>query len=150
MRVLVATDGSESARRAVEFTSRLVRPWEGLEVIILHVVRPFGTWWVEPNPAVPHPKGIDLAMEAYERDVRERGAQVLAQAAETFEASGAKVESVLGRGDAATEILALAEERKVDLIVMGSRGLGAFQRVILGSVSLRVMQAAKCPVLVVK
>jgi nucleotide-binding universal stress UspA family protein len=57
---------------------------------------------------------------------------------------------IRARGDPADEILRNAERRKVDLIVMGSRGLGKFSRVILGSVSTKVLSNAKCTCITVK
>jgi nucleotide-binding universal stress UspA family protein len=50
----------------------------------------------------------------------------------------------------ALEIVALAEELGADLIVMGSRGLGALRRALMGSVSDSVVRHAHCPVLVVR
>jgi nucleotide-binding universal stress UspA family protein len=53
-------------------------------------------------------------------------------------------------GPAASVILNVAESRKPDLLVEGARGLGTWQGIILGSVSMAVTQRAECPVLVVK
>lgn len=53
-------------------------------------------------------------------------------------------------GDSADEIIKLAEEGNYDLVVMGSRGLGAFSRALLGSVSNRVINHIKVSVLIVK
>jgi nucleotide-binding universal stress UspA family protein len=53
-------------------------------------------------------------------------------------------------GDAAPQIVALAEEIEAGLIVMGSRGLGGIRRALIGSVSDAVVRHAHCPVLVVR
>jgi nucleotide-binding universal stress UspA family protein len=53
-------------------------------------------------------------------------------------------------GRPAAEVLAAAEEPGVDLVVLGARGLGTIGRLLLGSVSERVLQHAPCPVLIVK
>ncbi|MEM1903613.1 MAG: universal stress protein, partial [Pyrobaculum sp.] len=59
-------------------------------------------------------------------------------------------ETEVRSGNPPTEILNYAEEREVDLIVMGSRGLSAIQRLVLGSVSQTVVSRARVPVLVVR
>ena len=68
---------------------------------------------------------------------------------ETVETKG-EVETCVRVGRASEEILKCAEEKDVDLIVIGSRGLGGFSRTLLGSVSDKVLNAAKVPVLVNK
>lgn len=60
------------------------------------------------------------------------------------------VETCVRIGRASEEILKCSEEKNVDLIVIGSRGLGGFSRTLLGSVSDKVLNAAKVPVLVNK
>jgi nucleotide-binding universal stress UspA family protein len=60
------------------------------------------------------------------------------------------VERSVVLGQPATEILTAAEEPGVDLVVLGARGLGLLGRLVLGSVSDRVVHHAPCPVLVVK
>ncbi|TMJ34897.1 MAG: universal stress protein [Alphaproteobacteria bacterium] len=60
------------------------------------------------------------------------------------------VRAVLRDGDPATELLAAAEEEKPDLLVMGRRGLGGIQRLLLGSVSHKVSNSAECTVVIVK
>ena len=52
--------------------------------------------------------------------------------------------------EASYTILSYAEKNNADMIVSGSRGLGRFKRLILGSVASSLVQYAKCPVLVVK
>ena len=59
-------------------------------------------------------------------------------------------ELVVDEGTAADVILSLAQEREADLIVMGTHGLRGFDRLMLGSVTDRVMRAASCPVLAVR
>ncbi len=63
--------------------------------------------------------------------------------------TGAVVVSI-AEGNAAAEIVRVAREEKADLIVVGARGLGGLQRLLLGSVSEKVLAAAPCPVLIVK
>ena len=60
------------------------------------------------------------------------------------------IKCVTGSGDAASAILAQAEEEGADLIVMGSRGLGAFRSLLVGSVSQKVSHLADCSCITVK
>ncbi|MFP3165232.1 MAG: universal stress protein, partial [Acidianus sp.] len=63
---------------------------------------------------------------------------------------GVEAEGVILEGDPASAILEYANKNNVDLIVTGSRGLSTLKRVFLGSVSTRLVQEAKIPVMVVK
>jgi nucleotide-binding universal stress UspA family protein len=65
-------------------------------------------------------------------------------------AGGEVAEAYLRVGDAAPEIVALAEEIEAGLIVIGSRGQGGIRRALMGSVSDTVVRHAHCPVLVVR
>ena len=62
---------------------------------------------------------------------------------------GVKISSIIREGSPANVILDVAVEEDIDLIVIGSSGKSGFDRFILGSVSDKVVNAAKCPVLVV-
>jgi nucleotide-binding universal stress UspA family protein len=63
---------------------------------------------------------------------------------------GVEHSSIIRHGDPGVEIVKAAEENKADLIVVGSRGLSTLRRLILGSVSRKVINKSKIPVLVVK
>ncbi|MEM4422438.1 universal stress protein, partial [Pyrobaculum sp.] len=77
--------------------------------------------------------------------------KIASEAAEALKSQGVALEEVAVRsGTPATEILNYAEEKGVDLIVMGSRGLSALQRLVLGSVSQAVASRARVPVLIVR
>jgi nucleotide-binding universal stress UspA family protein len=138
-KILIATDGSESAREAVEFGLELADE-HAAEVTFVHVVpvldRSFANGIGVPA-AVPHqideldrkPLEDALALAA-ERDVDSK-AELLA-------------------GLPADEIVAYADSIDADLIVVGSRGRGAFATALLGSVSRGVLHEARRPVLVVR
>jgi len=53
-------------------------------------------------------------------------------------------------GDPSSEVIEIAKKEHVDLIILGSRGLGAIKGVLMGSVSQKIIQAAPCPVMIVK
>ncbi len=64
--------------------------------------------------------------------------------------SGVALETVIAEGDAAASIAGYAEQGGVDLVVVGSRGLGKFKEMMMGSTSSKVLHQAKCSVMVVK
>ena len=66
------------------------------------------------------------------------------------EAGGSVAQTHIRTGEAAAEIVALAEEMGAGLIAMGSRGLGGIRRALIGSVSAAVVPHAHCPILVVR
>lgn len=132
-RVLVAYDGSEGARRALELVPELA---PGREVTLLGVA--------EGVPLVGHAGTLPSAEEEAER------ARQLAEAAGWLADRGIACRTVERRGDAATAILEQAEQDGVDLVVMGTRGLSTGQRWLLGSVSTKVLHHASCSVLVAR
>jgi nucleotide-binding universal stress UspA family protein len=75
---------------------------------------------------------------------------VLADAAAVLGETGRPVERLVSEGDPAREIVRIAEDRDVDLVVVGARGLGALERFLLGSVSETVLHHAGRPVLIVR
>ena len=65
-------------------------------------------------------------------------------------AAGLEAESIVLKGDPAEKIVNFAEEHNVDMIIVGSLGKGGFERLVIGSVSEKVVRHAKVPVLVVR
>jgi nucleotide-binding universal stress UspA family protein len=138
-KILLATDGSEGARRAGRAAVDLARR-AGAE---LHVVHAF-----EPVPPYSHPSvRIATDVELYRREAEE----LLERETGELEAGGAPaVRRHLVRSPYVDGILDVAERLGADLIVLGSRGLGPIRRLLLGSVSEGVVHHARCPVLVVR
>jgi nucleotide-binding universal stress UspA family protein len=143
-RLLLATDGSEEATQAARMATALAEE-TGSE---LHVV------YVEP---LPHPYSLSEATiyypEAHDevRETARRGAREKLEAeAEKVRRLGEVAVSHARVGQADAEISHLAEEIGAGLIVVGSRGLGPFRRLLLGSVSESVVRHAPGPVLVVR
>jgi nucleotide-binding universal stress UspA family protein len=88
---------------------------------------------------------------AQQAETEERaGRQLLSHTVEKLKAAGLTAASVLTRGDAATEIFQYHQTHPIDLIVAGSRGLGAVTGWWLGSVSRKLVHYANCSVLIVK
>jgi len=134
--ILIATDGSLAARTALERGLDLAEETSA-HVIFVAVRRP------------PLPFFGDPYWQTSITNELARLRPALAAAIAEAEARGIDADYDLLEGDAAEEILRLARSRDVDLIVIGSRGLGAVKSAILGSVSKRVLHEAERPVLVV-
>jgi nucleotide-binding universal stress UspA family protein len=141
---LVALDGSEQALDALRFIAALPRSKE-LAVRLASVVEK--TPFPATAPRIVHPQ-LKAAVEAIEGERRGMLEQALA-AGRACLPTASPLEPI-PTGDPAEEILRLADENGADLIVVGARGLGTVKRLLLGSVSERVLRDARCPVLVVK
>jgi len=141
-RILVAVDGSPFAERALAQAVDLSRKY-GARLLIVHVVlRRF--YAVTPSEA-----GV-LATTVFVKEMESEGKKIIAKSEEVVKAAGVTYESKLVQGVPADEIVRIAQAEKVDLIVIGSRGLTEVRAFLLGSVSDKVTHHAKCPILIVK
>jgi len=138
-RILIATDGSPSARRAVEFGLGLARSQRG-HVILVHVAPALDTM----------PLAGSGMTGAVEHRLNEGDHRPLMEAAELAEHHGVLARTELLQGEPAAEIARLADRVDADLIVIGSRGRGAMASAFLGSVSQAVLHRSKRSVLVVR
>ncbi len=143
MRMLVATDGSPHALRAASIAARLVREMRGAEVTLLNVgyIPSVALGGLGVSSAV----NFSIIEDALERS----GKDILDHTLHEFAGVDVPVTSLYREGEPAQEILKAAQEMKVDLIIMGSRGRGQLGSLILGSVSERVLHGAHAPVLIV-
>lgn len=142
---LVATDGSEHASNAVRFAARLPLPL-GAERTLVHVIRPYRPF---PDCFLLDPREHQAAVEGVRRKQEENGADLLAVAQQHLAFLGVPPETALRTGDPATEILRIGEERGVDLIVAGARGVGKLEGLLIGSVADHLLKDARCSVLIV-
>ncbi len=138
--ILVAYDGSELSKKALHVAAALL---EGSTEGQLTIV----TVWQFPNLGGD---GAMLDIGRIMEELKNHGQLLLDEAADQVKDRAFPVNTVLLHGHPSTEIIDYAEQEKVDLIVMGNRGLNGVQRLFLGSVSHRVVQEAPCDVLVVK
>lgn len=138
-RVVVAVDGSDDAAAAADFVARLTVPPAAIRVV--GVVQPpeLPGW----SASLPN---VRAAIEEVFAERRRSLETVLAEVAGRL--GGATTEIMVGPPAATLE--RVAEGGDVDLVVLGARGLGPVKRLLLGSVSERVLRHARCAVLVVK
>ncbi len=96
--------------------------------------------------AVASPRGV----VPIDPDASERGRRGLHEAMDLLAQRGIRAQALERHGSAADALLEEARKENVDLIVVGTRGLNALQRTVMGSVSTKVMHDAPCDVLVTR
>jgi nucleotide-binding universal stress UspA family protein len=145
-KILVATDGSGHARKAVAYATDIASKYKA-KIYLMHVVQepkiPEGIIefvkdeHIQESPTYVYLQTLgEKILGAAEREVRETGID--------------EVESVVTQGDPAERILEFAKQNAIDMIVMGSRGLGKVESLFLGSVSNRVCHLAESTCVTVK
>lgn len=134
-RILVATDGSADAGRAVDHAIDLARQY-GAQLHGLYVIETRTAY----DNAIVEP-------EVVHRHLREEGEDAL-EAIETDAAGTTDVVSSIEEGVPAEEIIAYSDEHGIDLIVMGAKGKSAFRTILLGSTTEAVVRSG-LPVLIV-
>jgi len=142
-RILVATDGSEGADRAVDYAARRAKA-DGAELLIVNVIGGYGL-----------PEKVFMAF-TNDQDVLlkellgSQSAATLTTARDRAREAGASTIMLESRtGEAAQTIIDIAHEKKVDAIVVGKRGAGLVAGVLLGSVSQKLVSLSPLPLTVV-
>ena len=141
-KILLPTDFSGCANYALPYAAEIARATKAT-IICLHVVEPVVPAVGYTGLAEPMPIDISEQLE----DSAERQ---LPRLAECEECVGLNVEEVIVHGDPAAEIVRVAAEKEVNLIVISSHGRTGLGRMIFGSTAEAVVRHASCPVLVVK
>jgi len=147
-RILIATDGSKFGEKAAKAGIELAK-LSGGKVIIVYVadinkytssaglISPFGG--VSPD-------AIDVVVES----IREAGEKATLHVKELARASGVTSDRLIVEGNPPSEILRIAEDDKIDVIVMGSIGKTGLEKFLMGSVAEKVVHDSKLPVLIVR
>jgi nucleotide-binding universal stress UspA family protein len=141
--ILLPTDFSGCANYALPYAAAIARATGG-RIVCVHVVETMVPAVGYAGMAEPMPIA-DISEQLEDSAERE-----LPKLTDCEELNGLEVEEVIVHGDAAAEIVRVAEERAVDLIVISSHGRTGLGRIIFGSTAEAVVRHASCPVLVVK
>lgn len=141
-RILLPTDFSKHSANALRYAAALAEKFRA-ELHLLHVVQDLAVFLPETfnatAPAVPTVEQLTAAVrEALDRVVRENGLEGFTICREVRE------------GAPFQEILRVAREKEIDLIIMGTHGRSGLAHVLLGSVAERVVRKSPCPVLTVR
>ncbi len=145
-RILVATDGSAAAWKAIQYAAGLAKQ-TGAELTAVSVID--GTAFVAKTvPAVSTPTHL---IEPVEDFMRQAAEAYIGKAEELCRKNGIKFRKVIRSGHPVDEIVKVAEKERCDLIIMGARGKGVVKAAVLGSTTFGVMnKETKIPLLVVR
>jgi nucleotide-binding universal stress UspA family protein len=147
-RILVPTDGSPNAVRALMVAISLAKAFRG-EIIILNVI---------PTPSIllEAPIGLGIpstGLSQYYNQQEGSANNLVEKALSTCKKQGinnVETQVIRAENSIVEEIIDLAASQKIDLIVIGTRGLGGFKKLLLGSVSSGIVTHAHCNTLVVR
>ncbi|MCR4268478.1 universal stress protein [Nitratireductor sp. ZSWI3] len=142
-RILVPVDGSENALRALKLAVEMQK-MTGAELMTLTVFRHHSLLEASMSMVRPDdPQNLDDVMREHAKDIADTAKKA------ALEMGAQNPRSFVRNGPPARTIVKFSKEREVDLIVLGSRGLGDLEGYLLGSVSHKVTSLADCPVMVV-
>lgn len=137
-KILIATDGSEYTKKAVDHGIELANN-NGAKIHAIYVIDTSAFGSIPPSASMEYTYSI----------LRQEGDTAIKYVAERAEAEGLEAEGIVVEGHPAQEIIKYAEENSIDLIVMGTLGKSGLDRFLLGSVADKVIRNSKIPVIAV-
>ena len=139
-KILVPVDGSENSFRALEQAIFLSTKIQEAQITVVYIIEDL------PSLYIYSPKII----EKLHADYKSEYTKILERCKEIAKKNKININTVLLEGDPASKIIGYSEMEKFDIIIIGSRGMGHFKEMILGSISNKVLHHAKCSVMVVR
>jgi nucleotide-binding universal stress UspA family protein len=137
--ILVVVDGSQPAKKALEYAASLASKNES-RLYVVHIIEEFGELiqrWEQHDSYVDEVKRLSKdSLDECESRARELGVT--------------KIDTIEEEGNAAEKILQIAKDKEVDTIVVGNKGLNIAEELLEGSVSHKISHHAKCSVIVVR
>jgi nucleotide-binding universal stress UspA family protein len=140
-KILVPVDGSAPSLRAVAFVIARAQISPGMQIYLVNVQEP-------PPAEIVVEAGIPA--EQWQVEHQRAGREELRAACTALDEAKLQYTAAVAVGNVADQILARSRELACTQIVMGTRGLGALASLVLGSVAVRIVHAANCPVTLVK
>ncbi len=145
-KILVATDGSNHARKAIEYASDIASKYNAT-LYLVHVVSQTEI----PEDVLEYIRVERIEQPAQTVYLEKIGQGVVGAGEKEARQQGVEdVQSAVLQGDPAERIIEFAKQKNVDMIVIGSRGLGSVKGLLLGSVSSKVCHVAECTCVTVK
>jgi len=142
-KILAAIDGSEISEKVLHNTKHMGEKLEA-DVFVVTVVKRI-------KPSYHYRIGADYALaEMINKEAETRARTIIEHADEMFKDYPGNYQSTVLYGEPAEELLMFTESEKPDLLIMGNRGLGGFERIMLGSVSTKVLHHAACDMMIIK
>ena len=148
-RILIALDGSEPSIKATEYGIEMAKKSSNSQLIALHVIHSQIKYLYSSNVAtLVTSHTIDTIVDAAKQEAQ----KWLTKIKEKADQSEVKlnIEFIVDPASVVGAIVDYAERENIDLIIIGSRGLSGFKKLLLGSTTSGVVTYAHCPVLVVK
>lgn len=140
MKIVVAVDGSEFTRKALDYIAAQRSMFvDGHELLLVHVC-----------PGLPPHASRHIAKDTLAEYYNEEGAKVIDPVKQQLQGLGIQAAVQTRHGQAAEEIVSAAKEAGAGLVVMGTRGQGALGRALMGSVATKVIAESDLPVLLVQ
>lgn len=140
MKILVCTDGSGHSQRAVEETVKIAVNLKNVEVSVIYVCETVESSVFDYDKAL---------MRAEEMKKIKRSNRILNDAYKAFEANNLKPDIILKRGNPGREIIKEASDGEYFLVILGTRKIGGFKKLFLGSVCNTVVQGVRTNVMIV-
>lgn len=136
MNILVPLDGSKDSQKALLQACDLAKNYQSNPILV---------YVVDKSPSLNL-----LDRKEYLEILRKFGNKVLIKGKQTAKYKGLDVTTIMKEGNITNEIIKLAKNKKCNLIIVGSKGLGATARFFLGSVSSKLANNSPCSILIVK
>lgn len=144
-KILVATDASAASSRAVSYAAKMSVVHEA-ELLILNVIRDMQV----PEELRQAPE-FESFYNTRDELMRQAADRILSAAKKTARKAGAKnIQTAIGSGDPANSVAGFARRRKIDLIVVGTRGLSKIKAASMGSVSRKLVDITETNCLIIK
>jgi len=138
-KILVPVDGSDNSYRALDAALFLSEKL-GSNITVLHVMEEVPITHIESQ------KLLSELLEAYKKENQD----ILSKCSEIARKKGVTINTILLQGNPASIILDFSKKEKYDIVIMGSRGVGKFKELILGSVSSKIVHHSSCEVLLIR
>jgi nucleotide-binding universal stress UspA family protein len=137
--VLVPVDGSDNSYRALD-AALLLKEKLGSSITVVNVIEQVPITHIESE------KLLSELLEAYKKENQE----ILSKCSNIATEKGLSIKTLLLQGNPASVILDYSKKEKFDLVIVGSRGMGKFKQLILGSVSSKIVHHSPCAVLLIR
>ena len=139
-KILVPIDGSANSFRALEQAIFLATKIQEAQITVLYIIEDLPSLYIYSRNTIVKLHSV----------YKSESAKILERCKGMANQSGININTVLEEGDPASKIIGYSEMKQFDLIMMGSRGMGKFKEMIIGSVSNKVLHHAKCSVMLVR
>jgi nucleotide-binding universal stress UspA family protein len=137
--ILVPVDGSDNSYRALD-AALVLSEKLGSNITVIHVMEEI------PITHIGSEKLLNELLQAYKKENQD----ILSKCSEIASQKGLTINTFLLQGNPASVILDFSKKEKFDIVIMGSRGLGKFKELILGSVSSKIVHHTPCAVLLIR